>query len=81
MKFEPPICSICNRTVDHFEWVHDLVIGRITFTARCHGDTQIQYLDDRDLERLGPDNVSIGYAFTPHHFSVIVPISTDGRKA
>ncbi|HEF4732720.1 hypothetical protein [Burkholderia multivorans] len=63
MKFESPICAICHRIVDHFEMNHDYVTGRRKFTARCHGETQIQYLDDRDLERLGPDGISIGYAF------------------
>lgn len=81
MKFEPPICSICGHTVDHFEVICDHVTGRRTFTARCHGETQVQHLDDRDLERLGPNGISIGYAFAPHRLPVIAPIPADGRKA
>ncbi|MGQ7907251.1 hypothetical protein [Burkholderia sp. BC1] len=73
MKFEPPICSICRRFVDSFEVVHDVVTGRRTFTARCHGATQVQFLDDRDFERFGPNAISIGYAFVPH-FTIEIQI-------
>ncbi|MBR8054167.1 hypothetical protein [Burkholderia vietnamiensis] len=81
MKFEPPICWVCHRMVDYFEVNHEFIAGRRIFTARCHGETQVQYLDDRDLERLGPNGISIGYAFAPDSLSVIAPILADGVKA
>ena len=55
-----PICAVCHRAVEAFVTEEDAFMQRVTFTARCHGETQRVVLDMAEVAS-GP--VFIGKAF------------------
>ena len=56
---EVPICAICKKPVDRFEWMYRPDMFAKVFRAYCHGDMQEVALNDMDFE----GRVELGMAF------------------
>lgn len=58
-----PICAICGRPVEHFEFSRDDDRRLNLYEAKCHGATQRVVLTDMCIQRAGPDGIMMGRAF------------------
>ena len=58
-KFKP-ICDVCGHEVDDFCESMDNFFDRVTFIARCHGETQRVELSREEVDG---SHISIGRAF------------------
>ena len=61
-----PICAVCGHRVDELDIYEDLVLRTKTFTARCHGETEMAVIYDEDMYammRTGQSKLVLGPAF------------------
>jgi len=44
-----PVCAVCGRAVESFSWTHDPARQCYVFTAVCHGEAQVETLEEMVL--------------------------------
>lgn len=58
----PPFCDVCQRPVEKLERDEDRFLERVRFTARCHGDSEVVDVSERELVEMA-DGIKFGVAF------------------
>ena len=57
---QAPICAVCNKTVERFEWDYSINDDTRTYRAYCHGATQRVMLTSMEIMM---SRVELGLAF------------------
>lgn len=58
-----PLCFGCRRTVGRLDHRRDPQTDDMTFTAHCHGETEVTVITRDDMQRWGPFVLLRGTAF------------------